>query len=207
MIEGFKCKQCGVCCKYLDDAFCLTAYKEDIARWEADSDLDILKRLFPIYIGNNQYIHDIWFHPVKQNIYSYCPWLRRAKNNKYKYHCKIHGTKPSHCKNYPIDREQALSLGCSGVKPKTSKEKELRRLGLANLTIPNLKYKGFSAIVDYNKNTGVFKVKIFYINNVNLEEYRYIDKNAKMTFQKTSPENLEKEFHILVNNYLKKKNK
>ena len=205
MIKGFKCKQCGLCCKYLSDAFCVTADQGDLTRWKKDSNTDILKRTLQIYIGNNKYINDIWFRPDTGELYPYCPWLRREKGNKYKYQCKIHGSKPLHCKAYPIDRKHALTLACPGIKPRNSKEKELRRLGSAHLRITGLIYKGFIGKVDYNVNKGVFKVNIFYINNVNLDEYKYIEKEAKMTFKTSKPEDIEKEFHTLVNNYLKKK--
>jgi Fe-S-cluster containining protein len=207
MIKDFKCKQCGLCCKYLSDAFCVTTYQEDLANWEKNSDFDILKRTLQIYIGNDKYIHDIWFRPDTKELYPYCPWLRRVKGNKYKYYCKIQDKKPQHCKNYPIDRKQALTLACPGIIPKNSKEKEIRRLGGASLSMDNVQYKGFLAKVDYSKNSGVFKVNVFNIDSISQEQYKYLDKDIKMRFKTSDPVNLEKEFHALVNNYLKNKNK
>jgi hypothetical protein len=44
-----------------------------------------------------------------------CPWLRKYPK-KEKYYCRIHDTKPSHCRGYYPDREQALLLGCKGYE-------------------------------------------------------------------------------------------
>ena len=103
-MERFKCTQCGNCCLNLYDAFCTTAHEEDLIRWEEEYRFDIL-----------EYIHcgDLWISPRTGHDVTRCPWLRKLPNKEI-YICRIHDTKPKHCREYPRSKKHALRTGCKG---------------------------------------------------------------------------------------------
>jgi Fe-S-cluster containining protein len=56
---------------------------------------------------------DLWLNPNTGDEVTRCPWLRKLpKQDKYK--CRIHDTKPAHCRNYPKSKRHALTTGCKG---------------------------------------------------------------------------------------------
>ena len=103
-MEKFKCIQCGHCCLNMNDAYATSAYEEDIARWEEEKRWDILE-----YID----VGDLWVSPRTGEDVSRCPWLRKLPN-KDKYICRIHHTKPKHCRDYPDSKKHAMRTGCKG---------------------------------------------------------------------------------------------
>ena len=105
-MENFDCIQCGHCCLNLTDAFCTTTYEEDILRWMEEGRSDILE-----YIVAG----DLWISPRTGRDVVRCPWLRKVPNKK-KYICRIHDTKPKHCREYPKSKKHALKTGCQGFK-------------------------------------------------------------------------------------------
>lgn len=103
-MEKFKCIQCGHCCLNLYDASCTTAYQEDLIRWEEEGRWDILS-----YIQCG----DLWISPKTGEDVTRCPWLRKLPRRE-KYICRIHETKPKHCKDYPKSKKHALRTRCKG---------------------------------------------------------------------------------------------
>ena len=103
-MERFKCIQCGHCCLNLYDSYCTTAYEEDLIRWEEEGRWDILG-----YINGG----DLWISPKTGEDVTRCPWLRKLPRTE-KYSCRIHDTKPRHCKDYPKSKKHALRTGCKG---------------------------------------------------------------------------------------------
>ncbi len=107
-MEKFKCKQCGNCCLNLSGACSRDADEEDMTRWEEEGRVDILK-----YI----YYYELWYSPRTGEELDRCPWLRKLPQ-KNKYICRIHDTKPTHCKQYPKSKKHALSTDCEGFSTK-----------------------------------------------------------------------------------------
>lgn len=103
-MEKYQCIQCGYCCLNLYDAFCTSAYEEDMVRWEEEGRWDILDYI----VGTN-----LWISPRTGEEVTRCPWLRKLPN-KDKYICRIHDTKPKHCRDYPKSKKHALRTGCKG---------------------------------------------------------------------------------------------
>lgn len=109
-MENFNCKQCGHCCINLSDAYCNSVLDEDIERWELEDRYDILK-----FVDQSSFFNDIWINQETGEELGRCPWLKRLPNNKYI--CRIHHTKPTHCRNYPHSKRHALTTGCKGFDP------------------------------------------------------------------------------------------
>jgi len=103
-MERFRCIQCGHCCLELADSYCTNAYEEDIVRWEKEGRWDILEYV----VGG-----DLWISPRTSQDVTRCPWLRKLPN-KNRYICRIHYTKPRHCREYPKSKKHALQTGCRG---------------------------------------------------------------------------------------------
>lgn len=110
-MENFNCKQCGHCCVNLSDAYCNSVLEEDVNRWESEDRYDILK-----FVDRSSFFNDIWINQETGEELGKCPWLKRLPNND-KYICRIHHTKPTHCRNYPHSKRHALTTGCKGFDP------------------------------------------------------------------------------------------
>ena len=55
----------------------------------------------------------LWIKFQEGEYVNRCPWLRKLpKQNKYI--CRIHGTKPEHCRNFPKSKRHALDNDCKG---------------------------------------------------------------------------------------------
>jgi Fe-S-cluster containining protein len=102
-MEKFRCIQCGHCCLELD-AYSTTAHEEDILKWQKEGRWDILE-----YVVAG----DLWISPRTDRDVNRCPWLRKLPN-KNRYICRIHDTKPKHCREYPKSKKHALRTGCKG---------------------------------------------------------------------------------------------
>jgi len=109
-MEKFNCKQCGHCCMNLSDAYCNFLLDEDIIRWELEDRYDILQ-----FVNQRSFFNDIWINPETGEELGRCPWLKNLPNKKYI--CRIHHTKPTHCRNYPHSKRHALTTGCKGFDP------------------------------------------------------------------------------------------
>ena len=106
-MEKFSCKQCGHCCLNLSDAYCNSVLDEDVDRWKLENRYDILK-----FVDQSSFLNDIWIDQETGEELGRCPWLKRLPNSKYI--CRIHHTKPAHCRNYPHSKRHALTTGCKG---------------------------------------------------------------------------------------------
>jgi Fe-S-cluster containining protein len=107
-MEKFKCIQCGHCCLDLSGAYQTSVPDSDVTRWESEQRFDILE--WVISFGG---INEIWISPKTGEYVNRCPWLRKLpKQNKYI--CRIHGTKPEHCRNFPKSKRHALDNDCKG---------------------------------------------------------------------------------------------
>jgi len=83
-MEKFKCVQCGNCCDWVS-----------------------------FLLEDDRTLADLWISPRTGEEVTRCPWLRKLPK-KDKYKCRIHETKPAHCKNYPKSKKHALTTGCKG---------------------------------------------------------------------------------------------
>jgi Fe-S-cluster containining protein len=107
-MEKFECVQCGHCCLDLSDAFQTSVPDSDVIRWESENRYDILE-----CVDSFAGLNDIWISPKTGEPVNRCPWLRKLPK-KDKYICRIHETKPEHCKNFPKSKRHALEYGCIG---------------------------------------------------------------------------------------------
>ena len=110
-MENFNCKQCGHCCIHLSDAYCNSVLDEDVDRWKSEDRYDILK-----FVDQSSFFNDIWINQETGKELGRCPWLKRLPKND-KYICRIHHTKPTHCRNYPHSKRHVLTTGCKGFDP------------------------------------------------------------------------------------------
>lgn len=112
-MEKFQCTQCGHCCLKLHDAYCTSVDMEDVRRWRKEKRWDILEWVDIMRVGGEELFADIWFSPTTGEETTRCPWLRKLPNKNI-YKCRIHETKPSHCRNFPKSKKHALTTGCRG---------------------------------------------------------------------------------------------
>ena len=107
-MEKFKCVQCGHCCFELSGAYQTSVPDSDVKRWRREQRFDILE-----WVGPFEGMDEIWISPKTGEYVNRCPWLRKLpKQNKYI--CRIHETKPEHCRNFPKSKRHALDCGCKG---------------------------------------------------------------------------------------------
>ena len=102
--DGFKCRQCGACCRAY-----VQVTERDLLRWAVEFREDILE-----HVSEEGFIE-----PVQEIDGPRCPFLRRLPRRhagRDVYECLIHDTKPDACVRFPASREQAERLGCLGVK-------------------------------------------------------------------------------------------
>jgi Fe-S-cluster containining protein len=107
-MEKFKCVQGGHCYLDLSGAFQTSVPESDIKRWKREQRCDILE-----WVGPFEGMNDIWISPKTGEYVNRCPWLRKLPK-KIKYICRIHETKPEHCRNFPKSKRHALGSGCKG---------------------------------------------------------------------------------------------
>lgn len=112
-MEKFQCIQCGHCCLALFDAYCTTVDIEDIHRWKNEGRCDILRWVVNFEFDGEDAFGDLWINPNTGEEANRCPWLRKLPL-KDKYKCRIHDTKPAHCRNYPKTKKHALTTACKG---------------------------------------------------------------------------------------------
>lgn len=111
-MKDFNCLQCGKCCFHYYDVGCPTFEEHEYQRFLDAGRYDVIEMLSPIPIGEMT-IYDGWFRGDRE--LDKCPWVRKLPN-KNKYKCMIHECKPDVCANYPVDKEQALKIGCEAVQ-------------------------------------------------------------------------------------------
>ena len=107
-MEKFKCVQCGHCCLDLSGAYQTSVPVSDVIRWKREHRFDILE-----WVMTFDDLNDIWISPKTSEYVNRCLRLRKLfKQNKYI--CRIHETKPEHCRNFPKSKRHALDNGCKG---------------------------------------------------------------------------------------------
>jgi Fe-S-cluster containining protein len=92
----FECQQCGACCL---EFYELTAYSDDIERWEIEAREDILQYA-DMYIYATTSAADLWIDPETGEGLSRCPFLRKMKD-KQMYKCRIYDARPGMCRWFP----------------------------------------------------------------------------------------------------------
>lgn len=107
-MEKFKCVQCGHCCINLSDAYQTSVPDLDVSRWQYEKRYDILE-----WVDSFAGLNDVWISPKTHESVDRCPWLRSLPG-KDKYTCRIHETKPIHCRDFPKSKRHALDSGCRG---------------------------------------------------------------------------------------------
>ena len=110
-MDGYRCRQCGQCCRVLDyHRECTPA---DIERWQSLGRDDILKwvRRVPGPAGTAAY--RIWVAPGSEQPAAECPFLQHEPETA-RFVCGIHEIKPDICRQYPFTRKHARMTGCPG---------------------------------------------------------------------------------------------
>lgn len=112
-MEKFQCAQCGNCCLSLHDAYCTSVDIEQVHRWRKEDRWDILDCVDIMRVGGRELFADIWFSPTTGEEATRCLWLRKLPNKNI-YKCRIHETKPPHCRDFPKSKKHALTTSCNG---------------------------------------------------------------------------------------------
>lgn len=126
-MEKFKCVQCGNCCRNLFDAYSTSVDIDELNRWRSEERWDILRWVSIYELSGETAFGDLWISPNTGDEVSRCPWLRKLPKQE-KYKCRIHGTKPAHCRNYPISKKHALTTECKGFGNDSTFERVKRDL-------------------------------------------------------------------------------
>ena len=112
-MEGFRCRQCGACCRYLDYHNEVTA--EDVAFWKASGRNDILKWVDEISRDGQTQGYRAWVIPGTQKEADTCPFLEKEPDSRL-WRCRIQDVKPAICRQYPLNRKHAVMSGCRGFE-------------------------------------------------------------------------------------------
>ncbi len=112
-MEGFRCRQCGRCCRSLDYRREVTA--EDVARWRALGRSDILEWVGVFETSDRGKVYRIWVIPGTTKRAETCPFLYH-ESSENRWICRIHDVKPAICRQYPFTRKHALMTGCPGFE-------------------------------------------------------------------------------------------
>ena len=108
--DGFKCKQCGMCCK----GHTILLTEEDVYRWFVEEREDILEWVYPLEFRDEIVGYDFPIDPVTGDDYEDgSPFLKELPDQNV-YICEIHNTKPEICATFPLDKKQAEERGCPG---------------------------------------------------------------------------------------------
>ncbi len=109
MIEGFKCQQCGKCCK--GQGGTLSATEEDIKRWRNNDEYEFVLEYVDHVLLELLGTTDLWFDPEDDGEeMDECPWFEHGV-------CCIEEVKPDVCRNFPPDLEHGVQFcGCPESK-------------------------------------------------------------------------------------------
>ena len=110
-MEGFSCRQCGNCCKFLDYHDALTAADMKLLERMGRKDILDYVRGGHKHIGKPRY--RIWVEPETGNIVDQCPFLEHLPDKNH-WICRIHDVKPRICREYPVSRKHGIMTGCPG---------------------------------------------------------------------------------------------
>ena len=108
--QPFLCRRCGHCCTEIPGAYHNSVQEEDIERWTSEGRTDILVWVLAWYSGSGTVLYELWVDPVTGNLADGCPWLEvLADGTSF---CRIHNTKPRHCRDWPPGKTEATRSGC-----------------------------------------------------------------------------------------------
>ena len=112
--EGFRCRNCGKCCRALNYRNELSP--DDYHRWQELGRADILERVATIAREGRIVSYAIWVEPGTRRFLEICPWLMAPdpKSRPGRFICSIHDVKPEICRQYPGTRKHARMTGCPG---------------------------------------------------------------------------------------------
>ncbi len=119
-MEKFVCNQCGLCCKIFNMSdFTKKEEWERIVGYIIKKHGGILKISGQFDKIEEYKIESYNDLPIKAlNRLWQCPFLKRERDKKgrftSKYACEIHDVRPKVCRAFPIDREHARTVGCTG---------------------------------------------------------------------------------------------
>ena len=113
-MEGFSCKQCGDCCKFLDYHTALTT--ADVKRWERLGREDILAHVGVFRMADGTTTYRIWVEQGSTKLLEQCPFLEHLPAEQ-RWICRIHEIKPGICREYPVSRKHGIVTGCPGFSP------------------------------------------------------------------------------------------
>ncbi len=100
--DGFRCTRCARCCG-IPGAYEFDVDPDDLKRWEEEGEFEIFDHLD----GDYGWVKN----PDSAEEVGRCPFLRKDRN-KPTYHCRIHGTKPLHCRLFPLSANHAMRCRC-----------------------------------------------------------------------------------------------
>lgn len=111
----FLCRQCGLCCDRMADAYQGRVSVEEVRAWERLGLKRILR--FVRRVERPEYtLYKAWVHPLTGRYLPRCPWLARPRDGRRL--CRIHAYRPFKCRSFPLQREQAERVACPGVRPR-----------------------------------------------------------------------------------------
>ena len=110
-MDGFRCQQCGRCCRQLDyrDGCSVEEYR----RWRECGRSDILRWVGTVKEEGRVVACRIWMVPGTNRFADRCPWLKRG-DRPDRFVCTIHDLRPFICRQYPGSRKHARMTGCRG---------------------------------------------------------------------------------------------
>lgn len=111
-MAGFKCIQCGHCCRTLNyrDGCSLDDYR----CWQKMGRDDILEWVGVVRKNKDVIACRIWLEPGTNHYAKVCPWLKQVDQSGRTL-CTIHDVRPTVCRQYPGTRKHARLTGCRGV--------------------------------------------------------------------------------------------
>ena len=111
-MSGFKCRQCGHCCRNLDSA----CAQEDVLLWQYLGRQDILAWVREVGPSSGNLTYRVWVDPSTGQTVDTCPFLGKIPGESHSQ-CMIQEVKPLACREYPFTRKHAGMTGCPGFEP------------------------------------------------------------------------------------------
>ena len=113
-MEGFRCRQCGACCRALNYRHEIS--DADYTRWKLMGRFDIMERVAVITRRGRAVSRAAWVEPGTLRFAEVCPWLVPAgpEGRQKRWICRIHGVKPAICREYPGTKKHARMTSCRG---------------------------------------------------------------------------------------------
>lgn len=107
------CTQCGKCCKTLLLGSIHISETED---WVGHPVRSLADWAQAGLAGVDSSYVDLWINPRTGEEPERCPWLKKSPDKPGCYNCRIHDVRPSVCRDYPVDAEQAINHRCEMIE-------------------------------------------------------------------------------------------